>query len=36
MGRIVWTHYLNDDGDANFNIVLNPAYKNMLGPEMIW
>jgi hypothetical protein len=32
MGRIVWTHYLNDDGDANINIVLNPAYKNMLGP----
>ncbi|MGB8035305.1 MAG: hypothetical protein WCF03_15950, partial [Nitrososphaeraceae archaeon] len=31
-GRVVWTHYLNDDGDANFNIVLNPAYKNMLGP----
>ena len=31
-GRVVWTHYFNDDGDANFNVVLDPAYKNMLGP----
>jgi hypothetical protein len=31
-GRVVWTHYFNDDGDANFNIVLDPPYKNMLGP----
>jgi hypothetical protein len=31
-GRVVWTHYFNSDGDANFNIVLDPPYKNMLGP----
>jgi len=31
-GRVVWTHYFNGDGDANFNVVLDPPYKNMLGP----
>jgi hypothetical protein len=31
-GRVVWTHYFNDDGDANFNVVLDSQYKNMLGP----
>jgi len=31
-GRVVWTHYFNDDGDANFNVVLEPPYRNMLGP----
>ena len=31
-GRVVWTHYFNSDGDANFNVVLDPPYKNMLGP----
>jgi len=31
-GTVVWTHYFNNDGDANFNIVLDPPYKNMLGP----
>jgi hypothetical protein len=31
-GRVVWTHYFNDDGDANFNVVLDPPYKKMLGP----
>ncbi|HMH11146.1 MAG TPA: hypothetical protein VK553_10570 [Candidatus Nitrosopolaris rasttigaisensis] len=31
-GRVVWTHYFNNDGDANFNVVLDPPYKNMLGP----
>jgi hypothetical protein len=31
-GRVVWTHYFNNDGDANFNIVLDAPYKNMLGP----
>ena len=31
-GRVVWTHYFDDDGDANFNVVLDPPYKNMLGP----
>jgi len=31
-GKVVWTHYFNEDGDANFNIVLDPPYKDMLGP----
>ena len=31
-GRVVWTHYFNNDGDANFNVVLDLPYKNMLGP----
>ena len=31
-GRVVWTHYFNNDGDANFNVVLDPPYANMLGP----
>ena len=31
-GRVSWTHYFNGDGDANFNVVLDPPYKYMLGP----
>jgi hypothetical protein len=31
-GRVVWTNYFNVDGDANFNVVLDTPYKNMLGP----
>jgi hypothetical protein len=31
-GRVVWTRYFERDGDANFNMVLDPSYKNMLGP----
>jgi hypothetical protein len=31
-GTVVWAHYFNNDGDANFNLVLDPPYKNMLGP----
>ena len=31
-GRVVWTNYFNNDGDANFNVVLDSPYKNMLGP----
>jgi len=31
-GTVLWTHYFNNDGDANFNVVLDPPYKNMLGP----
>jgi hypothetical protein len=31
-GRVVWTHYFNNDGDANFDVVLDTPYKNMLGP----
>jgi len=30
-GTVVWKHYFNDDGDANFNVVLDPAFRNMLG-----
>ena len=31
-GTVIYTDYFNPDGDANFNIVLDPQYKNMLGP----
>lgn len=31
-GTVIWTDYFNPDGDANFNVVLDPQYKNMLGP----
>ncbi|NAL78842.1 hypothetical protein [Nitrososphaera sp. AFS] len=31
-GTIIYTDYFNPDGDANFNIVLDSQYKNMLGP----
>jgi hypothetical protein len=31
-GKVVWTNYFNEDGDANFNVVLDTPYKNMLGP----
>ena len=34
-GRVVWTHYYNNDGDANFNVVLDPPYKNMLGWQLL-
>jgi hypothetical protein len=31
-GTVVWTHYFNDDGDANFNVALDAPYKGMLAP----
>jgi hypothetical protein len=31
-GTVVWTHYFNDDGDANFNVALDTSYKGMLAP----
>src|SRR5919205_3963279 len=31
-GKVVWTNYFNEDGDANFNVVLDAPYKNMLAP----
>lgn len=31
-GRVVWTHYFNNDGDAYFDVVLDAPYKDMLGP----
>ena len=30
-GTVVWTHYFNDDGDANFNVALDTPYRNMLA-----
>jgi hypothetical protein len=30
-GTVVWKHYFNDDGDANFNVALDTPYKNMLA-----
>ena len=30
-GTVVWTHYFNDDGDANFNVALDAPYKNMFS-----
>ena len=31
-GTVVWVHYFNNDGDANFNVVLDSPYENMLEP----
>lgn len=31
-GTVLWTNYFNEDGDANFNVRLDPQYKNMLAP----
>ena len=31
-GKVSWTHYFNEDGDANFNVILDSPYKDMLGP----
>jgi hypothetical protein len=31
-GTVVWVHYFNNDGDANFNVVLDSPYNNLLGP----
>ena len=28
-GRVVWTNYFNDDGDANFLVVLDPALRQL-------
>jgi len=28
-GTVLWTNYFNEDGDANFNVRLDPQYKNM-------
>ena len=30
-GRVIWTHYFNDDGDANFNVQLDPPFAAMLA-----
>jgi hypothetical protein len=31
-GILTWTNYFNEDGDANFNLILDPQYAGMLGP----
>jgi hypothetical protein len=28
---VIWTHYFNDDGDANFNVQLDPPFAAMLA-----
>jgi hypothetical protein len=34
-GRVVWTNYFERDGDNNFNVVLDPAYKDMLEEDLM-
>jgi len=31
-GKVTWTHYMNSDGDANFNIKLDKKYNSLLTP----
>lgn len=31
-GKVTWTHYINTDGDANFNIKLDEKYGSLLTP----
>ena len=31
-GKVIWTHYINTDGDANFNVKLDSKYKSLLTP----
>jgi hypothetical protein len=32
VGEVIWTHYINTDGDANFNIKLDSKYNSLLTP----
>ncbi|MDQ3903733.1 MAG: hypothetical protein M3247_08855, partial [Thermoproteota archaeon] len=32
VGEVTWTHYINTDGDANFNIKLDSKYNSLLTP----
>jgi hypothetical protein len=32
IGEVIWTHYINTDGDANFNIKLDSKYNSLLTP----
>lgn len=34
-GKVTWTHYINIDGDANFNIKLDKKYNSLLTPANI-
>jgi hypothetical protein len=31
VGTVSWTHYFNEDGDANFNIVPDPQYRKYMS-----
>jgi hypothetical protein len=31
IGTVSWTHYFNEDGDANFNVVPDPQYKKYMS-----
>ncbi len=31
-GEVIWTHYINTDGDANFNLKLDSKYSSLLTP----
>jgi hypothetical protein len=31
-GKVTWTHYINTDGDANFNVKLDEKYGSLLTP----
>jgi hypothetical protein len=31
-GTVTWTHYINTDGDANFNVKLDSKYSSLLTP----
>jgi hypothetical protein len=32
VGQVTWTHYINTDGDANFNVKLDSRYNSLLTP----
>jgi hypothetical protein len=32
VGQVTWTHYINTDGDANFNVKLDSIYNSLLTP----
>jgi hypothetical protein len=32
VGNVIWTHYINVDGDANFNVKLDDKYNSLLTP----
>jgi hypothetical protein len=32
IGKVIWTHYINVDGDANFNVKLDSKYQSLLTP----
>jgi hypothetical protein len=32
VGEVIWTHYINTDGDANLNVKLDSKYNSLLTP----